>query len=325
MGFGCSIEAYYAWFDQPQSENLGKYLGMPLLHSRITKATYGGLVDKVHGRLASWKASEKRHKVHLCQWDLVCRPKAKVGWGLKKSHNMNQGLLAKWGGGCSEGHSLCAKIFEAKYLKGQSILDSKLASRQGSSSTWKGVLFGAELLNKGLIWRLGKGDRVNFWKDTWIGDFPLMQRVDSIEGVDVDCPISHFFKHGWWDVDKLRNFLAEDTVHKIISLAADFDGRLEDIRIWKYTDNRSFTVKSAYNLLFKGSDWPDSWWKGKILSNEQRREKTPYLDSSCQCCGKGMLLQIAWLIGVLIWIWGCFFDEAPAWISSILIDDLLGL
>ncbi|KAI5322641.1 hypothetical protein L3X38_031713 [Prunus dulcis] len=148
----------------PLAENLGKYLGMPLLHSRITKATYGGLVDKVHGRLASWKA-----------------------------RSFSQGGVEV----VSEGHSLWAKIFEAKYLKGQSILDSKLASRQGSSSTWKGVLFGAELLNKGLIWRLGKGDRVNFWKDTWIGDFPLMQRVDSIEGVDVDCPISHFFKHGW--------------------------------------------------------------------------------------------------------------------------------
>lgn len=193
------------------TENLGKYLGMPLLHSRITKATYGGLVDKVHGRLASWKSnvlslagrstliqavtsaipiysmqtaklpisvceeldqinrdffwvgSEKRHKVHLCQWDLVCRPKGKGGLGFKKSHNMNQALLAKVGWRLlQKDTSLWAKIFEAKYLKGHSILDLKMTSRQGSSSTWKGILFGAELLNKGLIWRLGKGDRVNF-------------------------------------------------------------------------------------------------------------------------------------------------------------------
>ncbi|CAL2229209.1 unnamed protein product [Prunus armeniaca] len=40
----------------PLTENLGKYLGMPMLHSRITQTTYGGLVDKVHSRLASWKS-----------------------------------------------------------------------------------------------------------------------------------------------------------------------------------------------------------------------------------------------------------------------------
>ncbi|CAL8098742.1 unnamed protein product [Prunus armeniaca] len=38
------------------TNNLGKYLGMPLLHSRVTKTTYKNLVDKVHARLASWKS-----------------------------------------------------------------------------------------------------------------------------------------------------------------------------------------------------------------------------------------------------------------------------
>ncbi|CAL9019238.1 unnamed protein product [Prunus brigantina] len=40
----------------PLTNNLGKYLGMPLLHSRVTKTTYNNLVDKVHARLASWKS-----------------------------------------------------------------------------------------------------------------------------------------------------------------------------------------------------------------------------------------------------------------------------
>ncbi|KAI5327836.1 hypothetical protein L3X38_027232 [Prunus dulcis] len=101
----------------PLTEDLGKYLGMPMLHSRITKLTYGSLIDKVHKRLASWKSkflslagratliqavtsavpiyamqtsklpvsvgqeldklnrnffwggSEKKLKIHLCQWD----------------------------------------------------------------------------------------------------------------------------------------------------------------------------------------------------------------------------------------------------------------
>ena len=36
-------------------DNLGKYLGMPLIHSRITSRTYAPIVDKVQSRLAGWK------------------------------------------------------------------------------------------------------------------------------------------------------------------------------------------------------------------------------------------------------------------------------
>ncbi|PRQ37815.1 putative RNA-directed DNA polymerase [Rosa chinensis] len=35
--------------------NLGKYLGVPLIHTKITKQTYAAVVDKVQGRLAGWK------------------------------------------------------------------------------------------------------------------------------------------------------------------------------------------------------------------------------------------------------------------------------
>ena len=38
------------------TEDLGVYLGMPLIHSRVSAATYANLVDKVQTRLASWKS-----------------------------------------------------------------------------------------------------------------------------------------------------------------------------------------------------------------------------------------------------------------------------
>lgn len=42
-------------YGSPLTSDLGKYLGMPMIHSRITKHTYAGLIDKVQCRLASWK------------------------------------------------------------------------------------------------------------------------------------------------------------------------------------------------------------------------------------------------------------------------------
>ncbi|KAK8930502.1 hypothetical protein KSP39_PZI016628 [Platanthera zijinensis] len=38
------------------TKNLGKYLGVPLIHGRITKATYVEIVEKVASRLTSWKS-----------------------------------------------------------------------------------------------------------------------------------------------------------------------------------------------------------------------------------------------------------------------------
>ncbi|XP_024195608.1 uncharacterized protein LOC112198716 [Rosa chinensis] len=40
----------------PLTTDLGKYLGMPLIHSRVNKHTYDSLFDKVQSRLSSWKS-----------------------------------------------------------------------------------------------------------------------------------------------------------------------------------------------------------------------------------------------------------------------------
>lgn len=38
------------------SDNLGKYLGMPLIHSHITKQTYNPIIEKVQSKLSGWKS-----------------------------------------------------------------------------------------------------------------------------------------------------------------------------------------------------------------------------------------------------------------------------
>lgn len=38
-------------------DNFGRYLGMPFLHSRVTKSTYQEIMDKVEKRLSTWNAS----------------------------------------------------------------------------------------------------------------------------------------------------------------------------------------------------------------------------------------------------------------------------
>ncbi|KAL4323247.1 hypothetical protein GQ457_11G021530 [Hibiscus cannabinus] len=40
-----------------EAQDLGRYLGVPLLHHRVSRATYGYISDKIHARLNSWSAT----------------------------------------------------------------------------------------------------------------------------------------------------------------------------------------------------------------------------------------------------------------------------
>ncbi|CAL1354280.1 unnamed protein product [Linum trigynum] len=46
-----------AALDIPTTMNLGRYLGVPVIHDRISKATYVDLIDRIDTRLAGWKAN----------------------------------------------------------------------------------------------------------------------------------------------------------------------------------------------------------------------------------------------------------------------------
>ncbi|KAK3217828.1 hypothetical protein Dsin_011798 [Dipteronia sinensis] len=43
--------------DSPLTKNLGKYLGVPIIHGRVTKETYKEIVENTQKRLASWKSA----------------------------------------------------------------------------------------------------------------------------------------------------------------------------------------------------------------------------------------------------------------------------
>lgn len=81
--------------------------------------------------------------------------------GIKKIAWMNQALLAKTGWRLLQNdQGLLSHILNAKYLS-------------CSSSVWRDVLYGAKLLPYGLQWRVGSGDNILFWTNSWLSCGPL--------------------------------------------------------------------------------------------------------------------------------------------------------
>ncbi|CAL8098739.1 unnamed protein product [Prunus armeniaca] len=308
----------------PLTNNLGRYLGMPMLDSRVMKGTFMGIVDKMHKRLASWKSNllsfagqttliqavmsamhvyaMQTAKLPMSTYE---EPKNKGGLGLKSSANLDQALLAKIGWRIhNNDQGLWVKMFEDKYLKGQSILKPSLLCKKDGSSTWKGIMYGAQLLRQGMSWRLGRGDNALFWKDHWLHEGPLLHQKGVLNAVEQDCTVGSFFKNRWWDNDKLRGVVTKEIVQKIINFPIGVGSNLQDTQIWSVTSDGMFSVKFAYGILFRnfGRSDPglDILWKlrvppklkfffwlvlkGRILTNEQRARRQLTSDPSCNFC-----------------------------------------
>ncbi|KAL6208769.1 hypothetical protein ACLB2K_019714 [Fragaria x ananassa] len=336
----------------PLTEDLGVYLGMPLIHSRVSASTYTSLVDKVQSRLASWKSktlnmagrltliqsvtssipiyamqtaklpssicekldklnrdflwgdSEQKRKIHLTNWDMVCRPKCFGGLGIKKSSDMNKAMLAKVSWRIiQEDKGLWNEIYQQKYLKADSILQKNYDKPTNCSSTWSAIVSGAELLRKGVQWRIGNGCTAKFWVDSWSPCGILENVALDHEIIDLHAYVCDFWTGNSWNLDLLFSHLPIDVVHIIASIPIS-DGNLQDRLIWGNSSSGVFSVKSAYQLLcdeqgFQNYMWRKNWsmnippklkiflWSfvsSKILTNEQRHHRKLSPSPSCKHC-----------------------------------------
>lgn len=113
-------------------------------------------------------------KIHLVNWDTVCQPKSFGGLGIKKTHCINQVLLVKIGWKIVQNEQgLWSQVLNGNYLKDQSLLAAPNLKFLNCSTTWRGIVFGSQIVYKGLKWRVGNGDNILFWKDNWAGCGPL--------------------------------------------------------------------------------------------------------------------------------------------------------
>lgn len=57
-------------------------------------------------------------------------------------------------------------VLKARYFNNSSVLEAKCGYRP--SFVWRSILWGRELIRKGIRWRIGNGSRVRVYNDPWI-------------------------------------------------------------------------------------------------------------------------------------------------------------
>jgi len=124
-----------------------------------------------------WKKSLMKNGLPLIAWDRVRKPKVKGGLGLQRLEAINEAFQCKlaWRILKNE-HMLCAQSMKAKYLSRYELLQCN--SKCADSLIGRNVLKCWNLLQQGIMWKVGKGDKISFWFDNWIENRSLIDMLE---------------------------------------------------------------------------------------------------------------------------------------------------
>ncbi|XP_060959162.1 uncharacterized protein LOC133030439 [Cannabis sativa] len=225
------------------------------------------ICQKIQSSIARfWWGSQGTKKVHWKNWDDISVSKFFGGLGFRILSFHNQALLAKqawrvW----NDRDSLLYSILKARYFKHSDFLNAPVD--HNSSFTWRSLLWGRQLLKKGLVWKIGDGINVPLSAPNWI---PTIHSPTLLHLLDQSQAFVSFFinQDSTWNVPKLKHFSAYQ-VESILKIP--LDPTFSDSLIWGFHPSGIITVKSAYHLAssLASADVPSSsipnpyqhWWK----------------------------------------------------------------
>jgi hypothetical protein len=117
---------------------------------------------------------------------------------------------------------------------------------------WRSLLSGRDLLNEGLVWRIGDGKKIQIWKDRWLPT-PLSFSVQSPPQIlpeTSSLSIVIDYEMRGWNSTLIRAIFhrEESEVILAIPLSPIFP---PDRLAWRGTRNGVFSVRSDYHLAME--------------------------------------------------------------------------
>ena len=128
-----------------------------------------------------WFGTEQKKRMALISRDQVHKPIKDGGLGIRTIQGMNKALLAKQGWQVYHDNKEWSTIQKHKYLYNAPSLSNFLRHPNviSPSSIWGAIQGVKTILTEGCIWKIGNGQRIRFWDDSWIMDHPLIEEFEN--------------------------------------------------------------------------------------------------------------------------------------------------
>ncbi|XP_060965279.1 uncharacterized mitochondrial protein AtMg00310-like [Cannabis sativa] len=114
-----------------------------------------------------WGFKKDGHSMHWKNWNALCRSKLEGGLGFRNFIDFNQALLAKQAWRLVDNNdSLLYRTLYHRYFSRSTFLQARLG--HNPPYTWRSILWGRDLLVKGLCWKVGTGSSISCASDPWL-------------------------------------------------------------------------------------------------------------------------------------------------------------
>lgn len=193
-----------------------------------------------------WGSSPTKRKIHWFKWKDLCLPKSLGGLNFRDIEGFNQALLAKqvWRILMSS-DSLVSKFLKSIYFHNSNILEAERGRQP--SYLWRSLLWGRELLSKGLRYRIGDGKNTFMFKDPWLPKESTFRPICINRDLANSRVADYITDSGGWNVEALNRAVIDFDINTIRGVPINTN--LQDKLVWHYDRTGKFSVKSGYKLF----------------------------------------------------------------------------
>ncbi|KAL5560573.1 hypothetical protein UlMin_036784 [Ulmus minor] len=265
-----------------------RYLGLPTFVGRNKRRTFAGLIKRVWQKTNSWNnsffsAGGKEILIKTVAQAIptysmsifkipstLCRELgsivARFWWGSTPTNRKINWV--SWEKMCLPKH----KGAVSKYFPNGNFLSAPC--KQTASFIWKSIVWGRELLNKGLIWKIGNRLSVKAFSDPWLARPMSFKPVTKNPRMD-DPTVAEFLNPLGWNTQLLEETFWPIDIAEITNITVPRN--MEADKLWWFFEKKgSYTVKSGYKLacdlnnpIFDstsagGSNWWTTLWTLKL-------------------------------------------------------------
>ncbi|XP_056843138.1 uncharacterized protein LOC130495690 [Raphanus sativus] len=145
-----------------------------------------------------------------------------------------------------EPESLCARVVRSIYYLTGDFLEARLGARP--SYAWRSILFGRDLLLKGLRRNVGSGETINVWMDKWLFAAEPIAPMRKQIIYDLELRVCDLInpQTRTWDRGKLVEVFFQSDIEKILKIKPAFG--TNDSYEWVHNKWGAYSVRSGYWL-----------------------------------------------------------------------------